>query len=210
MSEWQRTVTCNDLRASHVGQSVTLNGWVLTSRNFGNQTFIDLRDRYGLTQVVFEADDKPLFDAANKLGTEFCVSVTGTVRPRVAGKARADIDTGAVEVVATKLTVLNTCPPLPFQINEFGNELANEDIRLQHRYLDLRRRSLQQVLILRHRVCKTIRDFLDARGFLEVETPLLGKSTPEGARITSCPAASVTASSTPCRNRPSSTSNCSW
>ncbi len=182
MSEWQRTLTCNEIRPTHVGQSVTLNGWVLTSRNFGNQTFIDLRDRYGLTQVVFEADDKPLFDAANELGTEFCVSVTGTVRPRVTGKERADIDTGAVEVMATKLTVLNTCPPLPFPINEFGNELANEDIRLQHRYLDLRRRSLQKVLILRHRVCKTIRDFLDARGFLEVETPLLGKSTPEGAR----------------------------
>lgn len=182
MSEWQRTVTCNDVRTEHVGQSVTLNGWVLTTRNFGNQTFIDLRDRYGLTQVVFEADDKPLFDAANQLGTEYCVSVTGTVRPRLPGKERADVDTGAVEVMATKLTVLNTCPPLPFQINEFGNELANEDIRLQHRYLDLRRRSLQKVLILRHRVCMTIRDFLDTRGFLEVETPLLGKSTPEGAR----------------------------
>ena len=98
MSEWQRTLTCNDVRASHVGQSVTLNGWVLTTRNFGNQTFIDLRDRYGLTQVVFEADDKPLFDAANQLGTEYCVSVTGRVRPRLPGKERADIDTGAVEV----------------------------------------------------------------------------------------------------------------
>lgn len=182
MSEWQRTVSCNDVRTAHVGQTVTLNGWVLTSRSYGNQTFIDLRDRYGLTQVVFEADDKPLFDAANQLGTEYCVSVTGTVRPRLVGKERADITTGAVEVEAKKLTVLNTCPPLPFQINEFGNELANEDIRLQHRYLDLRRRSLQKVLILRHRVCKVIRDFLDARGFLEVETPLLGKSTPEGAR----------------------------
>src|SRR4051812_48627517 len=171
MGEWQRTVSCNEVRPEHVGKQVTLNGWVLTSRNFGNQTFIDLRDRYGLTQVVFEADDKPLFDAANQLGTEYCVSVTGPVRPRLAGKARDDIDTGAVEVMATKLTVLNTCPPLPFQINEFGNELANEDIRLQHRYLDLRRRSLQKVLILRHRVCKTIRDFLDTRGFLEVETP---------------------------------------
>jgi aspartyl-tRNA synthetase len=182
MSEWQRTVSCNDVRTEHVGRTVTLNGWVLTSRNYGNQTFIDLRDRYGLTQVVFEADDKSLFDAANQLGTEFCVSVSGTVRPRLVGKERADIPTGAVEVEAKSLTVLNACPPLPFQINEFGNELANEDIRLQHRYLDLRRRSLQKVLILRHRVCKVIRDFLDARGFLEVETPLLGKSTPEGAR----------------------------
>jgi aspartyl-tRNA synthetase len=182
MSEWQRTHTCNDLRAAHLGQSVTLNGWVLTTRNFGNQTFIDLRDRYGFTQVVFEADAADLFAAANQLGTEFCVSVTGVVRPRLEGKARTDIDTGAVEVLAKKLTVLNTCPALPFQINEFGSELANEEIRLQYRYLDLRRRSLQKVLILRHRLCKVIRDHLDARGFLEVETPLLGKSTPEGAR----------------------------
>jgi aspartyl-tRNA synthetase len=182
MSEWQRTHTCNDLRAAHLGQSVTLNGWVLTTRNFGNQTFIDLRDRYGFTQVVFEADAAELFAAANQLGTEFCVSVTGVVRPRLEGKARTDIDTGAVEVLAKKLTVLNTCPALPFQINEFGSELANEEIRLQYRYLDLRRRSLQKVLILRHRLCKVIRDHLDARGFLEVETPLLGKSTPEGAR----------------------------
>jgi aspartyl-tRNA synthetase len=182
MSEWQRTHTCNELRESHLGQTVTLNGWVLTTRNFGNQTFIDLRDRYGFTQVVFEADDAALFAAANQLGTEFCVSVTGVVRPRLEGKTRTDIDTGAVEVEAKVLTVLNTCPALPFQINEFGTELANEEIRLQYRYLDLRRRSLQKVLILRHRVCKVIRDFLDARGFLEVETPLLGKSTPEGAR----------------------------
>ena len=182
MSEWQRTHTCNELRESHLGQTVTLNGWVLTTRNFGNQTFIDLRDRYGFTQVVFEADDAALFAAANQLGTEFCISVTGVVRPRLEGKTRTDIDTGAVEVEAKQLTVLNTCPALPFQINEFGTELANEEIRLQYRYLDLRRRSLQKVLILRHRVCKVIRDFLDARGFLEVETPLLGKSTPEGAR----------------------------
>ncbi|MEO2091107.1 MAG: aspartate--tRNA ligase, partial [Gemmataceae bacterium] len=182
MSEWQRTHTCNELRESHLGQTVTLNGWVLTTRNFGNQTFIDLRDRYGFTQVVFEADDAALFAAANQLGTEFCISVTGVVRPRLEGKTRTDIDTGAVEVEAKRLTVLNTCPALPFQINEFGTELANEEIRLQYRYLDLRRRSLQKVLILRHRLCKVIRDFLDARGFLEVETPLLGKSTPEGAR----------------------------
>jgi aspartyl-tRNA synthetase len=183
MSEWQRTHTCGDLRETHLNQTVTLNGWVLTTRNFGNQTFIDLRDRYGLTQVVFEAEDADLFAAANKLGREFCISVTGVVRKRIAGKERADIPTGAVEVYAQKLTVLNTCPTMPFSVTEFPDEdLANEDLRLQYRYLDLRRRTLQKVLTLRHRVCKTIRDFLDARGFLEVETPLLGKSTPEGAR----------------------------
>jgi aspartyl-tRNA synthetase len=182
MAEWQRTHTCGDLRESHLGQTVTLNGWVLTSRNYNNQTFIDVKDRYGLTQVVFESDDAALFAAAAGLRKEFCVSVRGTVRPRLKGKERADIPTGAVEVKAEKLEVLNACPPLPFEVNEFGDELANEDVRLQHRYLDLRRKSLQSVLILRHRMCKVIRDFMDGRGFLEVETPLLGKSTPEGAR----------------------------
>src|SRR5687768_9335441 len=110
MAEWQRTHTCGDLRADHVGQTVTLNGWVLTSRNYNNQTFLDLRDRYGLTQVVFEADTAGVFEAANQLGREFCVSVTGTVRHRLAGKERADIPTGAVELKAEKLEVLNTCP----------------------------------------------------------------------------------------------------
>ncbi|WP_088251892.1 aspartate--tRNA ligase [Fimbriiglobus ruber] len=182
MAEWQRTLTCGDLRDTHVGQTVTLNGWVLTTRNFNNQIFIDLKDRYGLTQVVFEDDSAELYATANKLRKEFCVSVRGVVRPRLTGKERADIATGAVEVKAEKVEVLNACPTLPFEINEFGSELANEDIRLQYRYLDLRRKSLQNILILRHRLCKTIRDFLDTRGFLEVETPLLGKSTPEGAR----------------------------
>lgn len=183
MAEWQRTHTCGDLRETHVGQSATLNGWVLTTRNYNDQVFIDLRDRYGFTQVVFEADDKELFAAANKLGRETCVSVTGTVRKRLPGKERTDIPTGLVELKATRLEVLNACPPPPFGVTEFPDEeLANEDLRLQYRYLDLRRRSIQRVLALRHRVCKVIRDHLDARNFLEVETPLLGKSTPEGAR----------------------------
>ena len=182
MSEWQRTHTCGDLRPTHIGTTVTLNGWVLAIRGYPKQVFVDFKDRYGVTQVVFEADDAEVFTAAQALGREFCLSVTGEVRARIPGKERADIATGAVELCAKSLTVLNACPTLPFEINEFGSELANEDIRLQYRYLDLRRKSLQNVIVLRHRLCKTIRDFLDARGFLEVETPLLGKSTPEGAR----------------------------
>ncbi len=183
MAEWQRTHTCGELREAHVGQPATLNGWVLTTRNYNDQVFIDLRDRFGFTQVVFEADDQDLFAAANKLGRETCLSVRGTVRRRLPGKERADIPTGLVELKAERLEVLNTCPPLPFTVTEFPDEeLANEDLRLQYRYLDLRRRSLQQILTLRHRVCKVIRDYLDARNFLEIETPLLGKSTPEGAR----------------------------
>ena len=183
MAEWQRTHTCGELREGHVGQAVTLNGWVLITRNYGKQTFVDVRDRYGLTQVVFEADAADLFKRGNDLGREYVVAVTGTVRKRVEGAERADVATGKIEVEATGLTVLNACPPLPFSVTEFPDEkLANEDLRLEYRYLDLRRRSLQQVLILRHRMNKVIRDHLDARGFLELETPLLGKSTPEGAR----------------------------
>ncbi len=182
MAEWQRTQTCNELRADNVGQTVTLNGWVLTARKYGNQIFIDLRDRHGLTQVVFESDNPELYAKAESLKDEWVLSVTGVVRRRLPGAERADISTGAVEVEAKVLRILNECPPLPFQVNEFGTELANEDLRLQYRYLDLRRRTLQRTLILRHRLCKVIRDFMDAQNFLEVETPLLGKSTPEGAR----------------------------
>jgi aspartyl-tRNA synthetase len=183
MAEWQRTHTCNDIREPHIGQTVTLNGWVLTTRNFPNQVFADLRDRYGLTQVVFEDADPDLFKAANQLGREYVVSVTGVVRKRLPGKARTDIATGAVEVEAKTLRVLNACPPPPFSVTEFPDEEpAGEDLRLAHRYLDLRRRSLQQILILRHRLCKVIRDYMDANAFLEIETPLLGRSTPEGAR----------------------------
>jgi len=183
MAEWQRTHTCGELRDTHVGQTVTLNGWVLITRKFGNQVFVDLRDRYGLTQVVFEADNDELFNIADKMGREWVLAVTGLVRARVAGKDRADIATGKVEVEAKALTVLNHCPPLPFSVTEFPDEEpANEDLRLQYRYLDLRRRSIQGVLTLRHRMNKAIRDYMDERGFLELETPLLGKSTPEGAR----------------------------
>lgn len=182
MAEWQRTHLCHEIRGEHVGQSVTLNGWVLTTRKYGNQIFIDLRDRYGLTQVVFEADNAELYKQAEELKSEWVLSVTGVVRKRLPGAERADIPTGAVEVEGKVLRVLNQCPALPFEISEFGTELANEDLRLQYRYLDLRRRSLQRTLIMRHRLCKVIRDFMDASNFLEVETPLLGKSTPEGAR----------------------------
>jgi aspartyl-tRNA synthetase len=184
MAEWQRTHTCDELREEHIGKTVTLNGWVLITRNFGNQVFVDLRDRYGLTQVVFESDNPELYTLADKqLGRESVISVTGVVRKRLAGAERLNIATGKIEVEAKSLTILNTCPPLPFSVTEFPDEEpANEEKRLEYRYLDLRRRSLQRILMLRHRICKTIRDHLDARGFLEIETPLLGKSTPEGAR----------------------------
>jgi aspartyl-tRNA synthetase len=184
MTRLRRTLTCGDLRPSHVGQTVTLNGWVNVCRTFPQQIFVDLRDRYGLTQVVFESERKDLFAAAQDLGREWVLAVRGTVRPRIPGKENPKLATGAVEVEATELTILNRTPErLPFEVTEFpGEELANEDLRLQYRFLDLRRATLQRTLMLRHRLNKVIRDHLDTRGFLEIETPLLGRSTPEGAR----------------------------
>jgi aspartyl-tRNA synthetase len=179
----RRTHTCGELRATHAGQSVVLNGWVNTRRDQGSLVFINLRDRYGLTQVVFEADKPELVKAAQELRSEFCVAVTGTVARRLPGKENRNLDTGEIEVKATDLVILNRCPTPPFEVAELPNtELANEDLRLQYRYLDLRRPSLQRILMLRHQMIKVIRDHLSARGFLEVETPFLGRSTPEGAR----------------------------
>lgn len=183
MATWQRTHTCGELRAEHAGQAVVLNGWVNTYRNQGGLVFIDLRDRYGVTQVVFESERVELLKAAQELRSEFVVSIRGQVSRRLEGKENKDLATGAVEVKAHELTILNRCPTPPFEVTEFAaQELANEDLRLQYRYLDLRRPSLQRTLMMRHRLCKFIRDHLDRQGFLEIETPLLGRSTPEGAR----------------------------
>lgn len=179
----RRTHTCGELRAEHAGQTVVLNGWVNTYRNQGAVVFIDLRDRYGKTQVIFEADKPELVKAAQELRTEFCIAVKGKVEKRLAGKERKDLATGAVEVKAEEVLIFNRCPTPPFEVSELpGVELANEDLRLTYRYLDLRRPSLQRVLTLRHTLIKSIRDHLSAQGFLEVETPFLGRSTPEGAR----------------------------
>lgn len=181
---YHRTHTCGELRDSHVGQTVTLCGWVNTYRDHGVFVFIDLRDRYGITQIVFEPDrGAELFKRGQELRSEWVVKVTGKVAKRLPGKERTDLPSGMVELKVESLTVLNPCPTLPFSVSEFaGEELANEDLRLQYRYLDLRRPSIQRTLMTRHRLCKTIRDFLDGEGFLELETPLLGRSTPEGAR----------------------------
>jgi len=184
MAKLRRTHTCGELREDHVGQTVVLSGWVNTYRDHRVFVFVGLRDRYGITQVVFEPDrGAELFAAAQELRSEFVIAVKGKVAHRLPGKENPDLATGAIEVKVEELEVLNRCPPLPFEITEFSpDELASEDLRLQYRYLDLRRASLQRILMLRHRVCKVIRDYFDARGFLEVETPLLGRSTPEGAR----------------------------
>ncbi|MDB6151891.1 MAG: aspartyl-tRNA synthetase [Chthoniobacteraceae bacterium] len=175
-----RTTTCNSLRLEHVGETVTLAGWVNSRRDHGGVIFIDLRDREGLTQVVFRPDENAaVSEASHSLRSEDVVTLTGMVVSRLLGTENSKLQTGDIEVVATALTVLNKAEVPPFPID---TDAGNEDLRLTHRYLDLRRPMMARNLKLRHRVTKTIRDFLDDQGYLEIETPILSKSTPEGAR----------------------------
>jgi aspartyl-tRNA synthetase len=174
-------LTCGTLRAEHAGQSVELKGWVHRRRDLGGLIFIDLRDRYGLTQIVFNPEISPEPHAvASDVRNEFVLSVQGIVRHRPEGTENPKLATGEIEIEATGIQVLNPSLTPPFYINEAGD--VDESLRLKHRYLDLRRERMQRNIILRHRVVKYMRDYLDERGFIEVETPLLIKSTPEGAR----------------------------
>ncbi len=179
----RRTVTCGQLRDSHIGQTVVLNGWVNSYRDHGNLIFIDLRDRYGLTQLVFDKDDgvsAAMMEAADKLRSEDVIAIQGTVRKRIGGP-NPKLETGTVEIVVKELEVLNKTANPPFLPDE-TQKLPNEEIRLKHRYIDLRRPSMQRTLGTRHRVMQVTRRYFDENGFLEVETPILYKSTPEGAR----------------------------
>ena len=174
-----RTKTCGELRAADAGSEVTLAGWVQRSRKMGGMTFVDLRDRYGITQLVFnEAIDKSLCDRANKLGREYCVQVKGTVCERES--KNANMPTGDIEVIASELNVLSESLTPPFTIED--NTDGGDDIRMKYRYLDLRRSAVRKNLELRHRMTILIRNFLDSKDFIEVETPILIGSTPEGAR----------------------------
>ena len=181
----KRTHHCNEIREEHVGQVVTLNGWVHSNRDLGGVLFIDVRDREGRTQAVFDPSDLPadLFETASRLHSESVISVTGKIRVRPEGTKNQKIDTGLVEVVAEQLEVLNHADVLPFSIDD--PELAakvNEELRLKHRYLDLRRPEMIHNMRLRSRVATATRVFMEEQGFLEIETPTLFKSTPEGAR----------------------------
>src|SRR4051812_27267947 len=181
----KRTHHCNELRPAHIGQTVTLSGWVHSRRDLGGLIFIDIRDREGRTQTVFDPSDLPkdLFDQAGSLRSECVISVTGKVRQRPQGTNNSKIATGEVEVAVTQLEVLNFAEVLPFPVDD--PEVAskvNEELRLKYRYLDLRRPEMARNLKLRHKVATATRVFLDEQGFLEVETPTLFKSTPEGAR----------------------------
>lgn len=175
-----RSHTCGALRADHAGTTVTLSGWVDSRRDHGGVIFIDLRDREGITQIVFRPDEFPsVAGLSHGLRSEDVIRVVGTVSPRLEGTENARLATGAIEVVASELDVLNQSDVLPFPLDA---RISNEDLRLEYRYLDLRRPEMAANLRLRHRVTKTIRDVMDHEGFYEIETPILSKSTPEGAR----------------------------
>ncbi len=174
-----RTHTCGELRIENVGQTVTLSGWVQKSRKLGGMTFVDLRDRYGITQLVVDAHaDEALLEAAASLGREFVIQVTGTVIERQSKNPK--MPTGDIEISLSSLTVLNAAQTPPFTIED--NSDGGEELRAKYRYLDLRRNPLKKALELRHRIAHEVRNYLDAQNFLEIETPYLIKSTPEGAR----------------------------
>jgi aspartyl-tRNA synthetase len=181
MEYMKRTVTCGSLTAADAGKTVVLNGWVHRNRDHGGVHFINLRDRYGITQVVLDQDaDERLKKAASELKYEYCIAVKGRVRRRPDAMINKDMATGEIEVVAEDIVVLTTCEPLPFMVDERSD--AKEDLRLKYRFLDLRSAAMQRNIRLRHEVAFLVREHLAGKGFYEIETPTLIKSTPEGAR----------------------------
>src|SRR5438874_1616913 len=174
-----RTHYCGELSAALVDRSVTLCGWAHRRRDHGGVIFIDLRDREGLAQVVCDPDRAEAFQAAERVRNEFVLRVTGKVRRRPAGTVNAELRSGEIEVLAHEVEVLNAASPLPFQLDE---ENLNETTRLTYRVMDLRREPMQKNMRLRYRVAMAVRDYLDAHGFIDIETPMLTRSTPEGAR----------------------------
>jgi aspartyl-tRNA synthetase len=173
-----RTHFCGQVNEQLVGQNVTVAGWVHRRRDHGGVIFVDLRDREGLVQLVFNPDAQELFAGAEKLRHEFVIRVTGTVRERPSGTVNPNLATGRIEILATALELLNRSDPLPFQLDE----TVSEEVRLRYRYIDLRREVMSQRLRQRHAITRAMRDFLDEHGFIDIETPMLSKATPEGAR----------------------------
>lgn len=176
-----RTHTCNELSKKHIGKTVTLCGWVKSRRDHGGLIFVDLRDRYGLTQIVADpSHNKNTHDVLDKVRPEFVIKIAGKVRARPQGLANPKLTTGEIEVLCDEIEILNESKTPPFEIDKDAD--VNEELRLKYRYLDLRRDRMQHNLEIRHRVIKFIRDFMDREGFLEIETPMLIKGTPEGSR----------------------------
>src|ERR1700742_1747263 len=173
-----RTHYCGQVDESSIGRVVTVAGWAHRRRDHGGVIFVDLRDRAGLLQIVFDPDRAEVFAQAERVRNEFVLEVTGLVRPRPAGTANPHLGSGQVEVLGTELTILNRADPLPFQLDEH----VSEEVRLRFRYLDLRREEMRERLLLRHRITRAMRRYLDDAGFVDIETPMLSKATPEGAR----------------------------
>src|ERR1700724_974255 len=173
-----RSHYCGQVDDKVMGQEVPVGGWVHRRRDHGGVIFVDLRDREGLLQIVFDPDAAAMFKEAERLRSEFVIKVKGRVRERPAGTVNANLASGRVELLAQELEVLNRSEPLPFQLDE----TVGEEVRLKYRYLDLRREVMSQRLRLRHRITRSMRHFLDNNGFIDLETPMLTKATPEGAR----------------------------
>ena len=178
---FKRTHTCGELRSSDINNDVNLNGWVSTTRDHGGLIFVDIRDRYGITQITFNEESHPnQFKIGRKLSIEDVISVRGSVQPRKEGAARDDLLTGEIEVEVAEIEVLNESAPLPFVVSD--RESASEDFRLKYRYMELRTKELQRYMDIRHRASQSVRNYLSDDGFMEIETPYLMRSTPEGAR----------------------------
>ena len=173
-----RSHYCGQVDARLIGQTVTVAGWVHRRRDHGGVIFVDLRDRAGLLQIVFDADTQQVFADAERVRGEYVLQVKGLVRRRPEGTANANLASGQIEVLAQELVVLNRSEPLPFQLDED----VREEVRLRYRYLDLRRELMQKRLLLRHQITRAVRNHLDEHGFVDIETPMLTKATPEGAR----------------------------
>ena len=175
-----RSHYCGDLRAEHIGEDITLTGWVHRRRDHGGVIFLDLRDREGISQVVFDPDREESFNLADSVRNEYVVEVRGTVRARPEGTVNKEMGTGEIEVLGKELVILNKAETPPFQLDE--HQQVGEDVRLRHRYIDLRRPEIQRKLRFRSKITHNIRNFLEENGFLDIETPILTRATPEGAR----------------------------
>ena len=183
LGDWQRTHHCSDLTEKNVGEKVLLMGWILRRRDHGGLIFVDLRDRWGLTQVVFNPEHNPISHSkAENLRSEYVIAVKGEVIPRPEGMSNLEISTGRIEVMVDELKVLNSSLTPPFSLDDREGVEVAESVRLKYRYLDLRRNTLRDNMVLRSQVSKSVRDFFYGEDFLEIETPILTKSTPEGAR----------------------------
>ena len=177
-----RSNLCGELRASHAGQTVTLSGWVNRRRDHGGVAFFDLRDRAGIVQVTINPDlPKEVLDQVASVRNEWVLQIEGVVQKRPEGMANPKMETGEIEVIAKNVTVLNASKTPPFMVNTDA-DLPDENMRLKYRYIDLRRERLTKNMVLRHKVIKFMRDYLDQQGFIEIETPIMFKATPEGAR----------------------------